>query len=123
MTSAEEVNEKIINLTGLDFNVTGFRILPGANGEDDEFVMIFNPRKEATTVTLPEGKWDIYVDGAGAGLEVLGSAEADVSVAPISAMVLVKQTQQNTPAKLLIPGVLALCLATAVVVLMKKFRK
>ena len=123
MTSAEEVNEKITNLTGLDFNVTGFRILPGANGEDNEFVMIFNPRKEGTTVTLPEGKWDIYVDGDRAGLEVLGSVEAEVSVAPISAMVLVKQTQQNASAKLLLPGLLAICLATAVVVLVKKLRK
>ena len=123
MTSAEEVNAKITNLTGLDFNVTGFRILPGANGEDNEFVMIFNPRKEATTVTLPEGKWDIYVDGDGAGLEVLGSTEAEVSVAPISAMVLVKQTQQNTPAKLLLPAVLALCLGAAVALFVKKIRK
>ena len=123
MTSAEEVNEKITNLAGLDFNVTGFRILPGANGEENELVVIFNPRKEATTVTLPEGKWDIYVDGDCAGLEALGSAEAEVSVAPISAMVLMKQTQQKPTANLLIPGVLALCLAAAVVILMKKFKK
>ena len=91
MTSAEDVAGHIENLAGLDFNVTGFRILPGANGEDQEFVMIFNPRSEATMVTLPEGKWDIFVNGEAAGLETLGTAETEIQVAPISAMVLVKQ--------------------------------
>ena len=123
MTSAEDVNTHIENLTGLDFNVTGFHILPGANGEEHEFVMIFNPRSEATMVTLPEGKWDIYVDGENAGLEVLGSAETEVSVAPISAMVLVKQTQQNSKTNLLIPGGLALGVAATMLFLLKKFRK
>jgi pullulanase len=52
-------------------------------------IVIFNPRKEATEVTLPEGKWNIYIDAENAGTEVLGSAEGTVSVAPISAMVLV----------------------------------
>jgi len=121
MTSAEDVTSHIENLTGLDFNVTGFRILPGANGEDEEFVVVFNPRSETTKVTLPEGKWNIFVDGEHAGLEVLDSTESEVSVAPISAMVLVKQTQQSSMAKLLIPG--ALVLAAAALFLLKKFRK
>ena len=45
---------------------------------------------------LPEGKWNIYVDGEKAGTEILGSAETEVSVAPISAMVLVKDVPQTT---------------------------
>jgi pullulanase len=121
MTSAEDVTGHIENLTGLDFNVTGFRILPGANGEETEFVVVFNPRSEATTVSLPEGKWDIFVDGEQAGLEALASVETEVSVAPISAMVLVKRNQQNSMAKLLIPG--AVALAAAALLLLKKFRK
>ena len=122
MTSAEEVTAHIENLTGLDFNVTGFRILPGANGEEQEFVVIFNPRSEATTVSLPEGKWDIFVNGEKAGLEILDKAEAEVSVAPISAMVLVKHTPRNQT-NLLIPGALGLGLAAAALFLLKKFRK
>ena len=120
MTTAEDVAGHVENLTGLDFNVTGFRILPGANGEEKEFVMIFNPRTEATTVTLPEGKWEIFVNDEKAGLEVLDTAQTEVSVAPISAMVLVKQTRQNP--NLLIPGALALA-AAGLFVLVKKFRK
>ena len=122
MVSAEEAGSHIVNLTGLDFNVTGFRILPGANGEENEFVMIFNPRSEATTVALPEGKWEIFVNEEAAGLKVLASAEGEVAVAPISAMVLVKQVQKDSTNNLLIPGAIALALAAALV-LLKKVRK
>ncbi|MBR2421261.1 MAG: type I pullulanase [Oscillospiraceae bacterium] len=121
MTSAEDVNAHITNLSGLDFNVTGFHILSGANEEENELIMIFNPRKEATTVALPEGKWDVYVDADRAGVEVLDTAETEVSVAPISAMVLMKQPVQNPVGKLLIPGVLAL--AVAALYFWKKFKK
>lgn len=121
MTSAEDVNAHISNLSGLDFNVTGFHILSGANGEENEFVMVFNPRKEVTTVTLPEGKWGIYVDGDQAGLKILETAETEISVAPISAMVLMKQPERNAMGKLLISGVLVL--AAAALVLWKKFKK
>ena len=103
MVSAEEVGSHIVNLTGLDFNVTGFRILPGANGEENEFVMIFNPRSEATTVALPEGKWEIFVNDKEAGLKVLDCAEGEAAVAPISAMVLVKQVQKDSTNNLLPP--------------------
>ena len=90
MTDAAEVNEKIANLTGLEFNVTGFHIAPGANGDNSSIVAIFNPRSTATEVTLPEGQWDIYVNGTDAGTTILGSAEGTVTVEPISAMVLVQ---------------------------------
>lgn len=123
MILAEDVSAHIENLTGLEFNVSGFRILPGANGEENEFVMIFNPRSEATTVMLPEGKWDVFVDDEKAGLEVLSSAEAEVSVAPISAMVLVKQTPKTSMSNLLLASAMALGLAGISLFLFKLFRK
>ena len=90
MTSPEEVQEKISNLTGLDFNVTGFHIAPGANGDESEIIVIFNPRSEATTVELPEGKWSICVNHEAAGTQALATAEGTATVEAISAMVLVK---------------------------------
>ena len=89
MTTAEEVAEKITQLPGLDFNVLGFHIAKDANGEQNELVILFNPNAEATTVTLPEGTWDIRINGEDAGDASLGSVEGTVEVAPISAMVLV----------------------------------
>ena len=94
MTTGAEVEEKITLLSGLDYNVNGFHIAKGANGEENELIVIFNPNAEATTVSLPEGKWDIRINGEDAGNSSLGSAEGTVEVAPISAMVLVQGDEQ-----------------------------
>jgi pullulanase len=90
MTSAEEVSEKITKLSGLDFNVVGFHIASGANGEENELIVVFNPNAEASTVTLPEGEWAVYINGDKAGTEVLNTAMGTATAEPISAMVLVK---------------------------------
>ena len=90
MTTAEEVAEKITRLGGLDFNVVGFHIAAGANGEENELIVVFNPNPNATTVTLPEGEWTAYINGDKAGTEALGTATGTASAEPISAMVLVK---------------------------------
>ena len=100
MTSAEEVAEKITKLGGLDFNVVGFHIAAGANGEENELIVVFNPNPQATAVTLPEGEWSIYINGDKAGTEVLGTASGTVSAEPISTLVLVKApSAEESPAE------------------------
>ena len=93
MNTAAEVAQKITQLGGLDFNVSGFHIAKDANGEQNELVVIFNPNADATTVALPEGSWDIRINGEDAGDTSLGTAEGTVEVAPISAMVLVREPE------------------------------
>ncbi len=90
MTDAEEVAAHITSLAGLDFNVVACQIASGANGEENDIIAIFNPRRSETVVDLPEGDWKIYVNAADAGTAVLGEAQGQVTVEPISAMVLVK---------------------------------
>ena len=84
---------------GLEKIATGHyaRIAKDANGEQNELVIIFNPNAEATTVALPEGSWEIHINGEGAGLDVLATAEGTVEVAPISAMVLVQPGEVPVP--------------------------
>ena len=90
MTSAEEIDQHITVKSGLDVNVTAFHITAGANGEESDLFVIFNPNKESTQVTLPDGLWTIYINGETAGTEALGTAHGKISVDPISAMVLVR---------------------------------
>ena len=91
MTTAEEVDAHITTLDDVEFNVVACHISAGANGEENEIVAVFNPRSEATEVTLPAGLWTIYVDGENAGTEALGTAEGTVTVDAISACMLVKE--------------------------------
>ena len=90
MTTAEDVSTHISQLSDLEFNVNAFHITAGANGEENALVVIFNPRSAATTVTLPEGLWEIYINAEDAGTNALGTAEGTVTVDAISAMVLVQ---------------------------------
>ena len=100
MTSAEEVAEKITKLGGLDFNVVGFHIAAGANGEENELIVVFNPNSNETIVTLPEGEWTVYINGDKAGTKVLGTAAGTATAEPISAMVLVKApAREEVPAE------------------------
>ena len=134
MTSAEEVAAHITPLPGLDFNVVACHIGPGANGEAGELVVIFNPRSSETAVTLPEGTWTVYVNGDDAGTTPLGTAETEVTVEPISAMVLVKgenaaveveveETELSGFASFLyydLPVILGAAVTTALILLIKK---
>jgi pullulanase len=94
MTSADDVQASITAMTGLDANVNAFQIASGTNGEENYGIfVIFNPNTAETTVTLPAGDWTIYVDAQNAGTAALGTASGSVTVAPISAMVLVLENE------------------------------
>ena len=97
MTTAEEVNQYIAQLSDLEFNVAGSHISAGANGEDNEIIAIFNPRANDTVVNLPAGRWNVYIDAENAGTEVLSTAEGTVTVAAISACVLIKEPGSDEP--------------------------
>ena len=92
MSDAEDVKNNITAMDGLDDNVVAFSIEGGANGEVSEgLFVIFNANNAETTVTLPSGTWDVYINGEKAGTEAIETVTgSEVTVSPISAMVLVK---------------------------------
>ncbi len=85
MTSAEEIAQRIENISDLSSNVRAFHI---SGDKENDLLVVFNPDEEATTVALPEGEWTIYVNGENAGTSALGTANGEVTVDAISAMVL-----------------------------------
>lgn len=92
LTSAEEVREHVIPVDGLEANVTAFTVKGGVNGETaEEMVVIFNPNAAETEVKLPEGTWNVCINGEQAGTDTIETITAGTAkVSPISAMVLVK---------------------------------
>lgn len=98
LTTAEEVRENVIPVDGLEPNVTAFQIKGGANGEtSDGMFVIFNPNTEATEVALPEGVWDVCINGEQAGVGTIETiTDGKAVVSPISAMVLVKGEVSET---------------------------
>jgi hypothetical protein len=141
MTSAEDVQNNITNLTNNSSNTLAFHINGGVNGEEsDGLVVIFNSKDNAADIELPEGQWTVYINGEDAGTTPLGTAEGSVTVDPISAMVLVKEpnpepeategtvpdassnSPMNTNLIWIIAGVCALVILGFVLVLVKRRR-
>ncbi|MCM1283815.1 MAG: type I pullulanase [Muribaculaceae bacterium] len=119
LSSAEDVAANVAPVEGLDANVVAFDIQGGINGETaKELFVIFNANADDTTVSLPEGKWNVYVNGEKAGTEVLDTVEGSAAVAPISAMVLVREggAAGGGLSTAVIAGIVLLALAAIVVV-------
>ncbi len=93
LSSAEDVSEHVTPVKDLADNVLAFDITGGVNKETaEELYVIFNANPEAAEVELPEGKWNVYINGEKAGTEVLDQVEGGkVTVEAISAMVLVRE--------------------------------
>ena len=98
LSTSEEVAAAVVPLEGLEDNVVGFDISGEVNGETaDELFVVFNANSEETTVTLPDGQWNVYINGEKAGTEILETiTNGTVTVAPISAMVLVRESKGTT---------------------------
>ena len=93
LTSAEAVSEHISVVDIETKNVTAFHLTGGIEGETaDAMYVVFNPNTESTNITLPEGKWNVYINGEKAGTEVLKTVSGTVTVDAISAMVLVQES-------------------------------
>ncbi len=94
MTTAEDVDNNFTSLidTNAEKGVVVYSLNGGVNGEKaEEIVVVYNPLSTDTTVTLPEGEWDVYVNDEAASADtVLETVSGTVTVPRISAMVLVK---------------------------------
>ena len=107
MTSAEDVAAHITSMKDLPSEVNGFVITGGINDETaDAICVIFNPNAEDTKITLPEGKWNIYINGEDAGTEKLDTVSGEVTVGAISAMVLVQESGSNSSMILVVVAIL-----------------
>ncbi len=98
LSTAAEVKAAVFNQQASDKLVSFWIDCSEVEGETvDSIYTIFNANTGAKTVTLPAGKWDVYVNGTKAGTEVLETVEDSVSVAGISAMVLVQKESTEEP--------------------------
>ena len=64
-------------------------------GEDERLVTVFNAGTKASRFTLPDGTWQLFIDGDQAGIEAIKEVAGAVSVPPLSAMVFVQRSPQH----------------------------
>ena len=91
MTNAEDVAANLSAVEGMESGVVAFEMKGGANGDSAQGIFfIFNSNNEEKQISLPEGNWDVCINDKKAGTEVLDTVLGTATVAPISALVLVK---------------------------------
>ncbi len=92
MTTTEDIEANLAFMEVEQKNVVAYTIANSPNGEKAKNIMvIYNGNEEAVDITIPEGKWNVYINGEKAGTEVLDTVEGTVNVAAISAVVLVQE--------------------------------
>ena len=91
MTSSYDVLSHVVPVRCLHPHVGAFHINGDIPGESSkEMFLIFSAADTAETVTLPDGKWKLCINGEQAGTETIEVVEGTLAVPPISAMVLIK---------------------------------
>lgn len=92
MTKSADVEKYLTFAEDAPENVTAFSISGAYKKEASKGIfVIYNPTSTEVEVNLPDGEWNIYVNGEKAGVESLGNAKEKVTVSAVSAMVLVKE--------------------------------
>ena len=92
MTSDYDILSNMIPVHCSHAHVGAFRIRERLdNGQNNELFMVFSASKNAETLPLPEGKWEIHVNDQKAGTQSLGTVEGTLHIPPICGMVLVRK--------------------------------
>lgn len=122
-TTKEQVMENVSVVDGLDPGVLAFDVKGGkeANGEKaDAIYVVFNANDEEKTIDLPEGKWNVYINGEKAGTKVLDTVEGTVTVDAISALVLVQESPSVSPVVIILIVIAVLAVAGIAFVVTRK---
>lgn len=84
--------------------------------------LLFNANADSVKVTIPEGKWDVCINGQKAGTDVIETIDGgELTIDGISALVLVKQSNSNIVK--IIVGVVVAVVVIAIVVMIVMSRK
>lgn len=120
LATAEEVESHVNKIPELGKGLVGFEINGDVEGEAaDAMYVFFNGNADAASVTIPEGKWNVYISADAAGTEIQKTLSGgEITVDPISALVLVSESSGSaktglSTAKKIGVGVAAVAVAAA----------
>lgn len=119
MTSDDEIDQHMsLVQDGSDDGLVEYQISGSANGDSEEnIILAYNPDLTDKEITLPKGRWNVYINGQSAGTEILGTLKGTASVSAQSALVLVQDT--SIPgymiALIVIAAIAAICVMIIVI--------
>ena len=93
MATPQQIDAHFVPVPTGTEDVVAFVLTPGANGEKRAIFVALNPRKAGAQISIPPGQWEIFVAGDRAGTKALGTVQEQVTVEPVSALVLVQSDE------------------------------
>ena len=85
LATAKQVDESVHPLPTGKANAVAFLIR-----DEQTMLAIFNANDTSIDITLPEGNWNVLVNGEKAGTQVLGTLSERIFIPPVSPLILVK---------------------------------
>ena len=82
------------NLTFLDCpvkNMVAFTVEANKAGDDRDLLVIYNANRTNESFDLPEGEWEVFINGEKAGTDVLDTVNGKIDVAGISMIAALKK--------------------------------
>ena len=90
-TDAKQVCDNLTFLDCPEKNMVAFTVKACEEGDSSDLLVIYNANRGTQFFELPEGEWDIFINGEKAGNDVLDTASTKISVAGISMIAAVKR--------------------------------
>ncbi len=91
MRTEQQIKDNLEMINAGNKRIVPFRINGSSVGDEwDDIFVIFNGSMDAETYSLPDGQWNVVVDGEKAGTELLYTIEGTIDLAPTSAYVMFK---------------------------------
>ena len=119
LSDAAEVEKTVKPVSGMPEHVVAFDIAADAVADEtaEQMYLVFNADNNEQKIELPDGTWNVYINGEKAGMEVLETiSDKTVKVSPVSAMVLVREDAAASGGwGMVLYGVIALVLAIGIV--------
>lgn len=119
LSDAAEVEKTVKPVSGMPEHVVAFDIAADAVADEtaEQMYLVFNADNNEQKIELPDGTWNVYINGEKAGTEVLEIiSDKTVKVSPVSAMVLVREDAAASGGwGMVLYGVIALVLAIGIV--------
>ena len=71
--------------------MVAFTVKASEEGDSSDLLVIYNANRSTEFFKLPDGEWDVFINGEKAGNDVLDTVSGKVSVSGISMVAAVKR--------------------------------
>lgn len=90
-TKTEQIAANLKFMDCSEPNMVAYTVSASEDGDDKDILVVYNANRDFAALTLPEGEWDVCINGEKAGTDMLETISGVCAVAGISVLAAVKK--------------------------------